>query len=376
MHATRLSAHDLARSTSHSALVELTRLALFGLLALGLCLVPTSALAVLISTGDGTGNTTVPSEHPGLANAGTIGALSGIYVRNGWVLTTDHVGVGPLLLDGVIYEPIPGSAVQFQNPDGTMADLITFKIEGLPPVPDLLLAEQPLVVGDALTMIGNGRDRGLETSWNGLDGWEWLPTQSLRWGTNTVTFTGATLLNTQAFRIDFDEITAPLPGEHEADLVEGDSGGGAFVGEGLDERLVGILFARSVSPSQPLGTSLYSNDGLIVDLYAYRDDIEAIIDQPDCSDGLDDDQDGLIDLEDPGCDDALDSSERGTMYECDNGIDDDGDDLIDFPEDDGCLDPTGMVEAPEPGFGVLTASAALGLAALRRRRTARAQRVN
>jgi hypothetical protein len=213
--------------------------------------VPGKALAVLISTGDGTGNTALPLDQPGLANVGTIGVLSGVYVRNGWVITTHHVGEGPLLLGGVTYQPVPDSLVRFQNADGTLADLITFKIDALPPLPDLAMGDQPLLLGDLVTMIGIGRDRGLATNWNGLDGWDWERTQSLRWGTNRVSFTDATILDTVSFRIDFDLLALPDPDEHEADLLLGDSGGGAFVGKDSNERLVGILLARSVSPNQP-----------------------------------------------------------------------------------------------------------------------------
>ncbi|MFK7896629.1 MAG: hypothetical protein AB8G23_12385 [Myxococcota bacterium] len=335
----------------------------------------TPASAVLIATGDGTGNTTVPVDRPSLAHVGTIGAFSGVYVRNGWVLTTDHVGEGDFVLDQGIYPMVPGSLVRFENPDGTLTDLVAFKLGVLPPVSDLLIANEAPVMGEGITVMGNGRDRGVATTWNGLEGWGWSGAQSLRWGTNQISFLGATILNTESFRTDFDPMASSMPGEHEADLVLGDSGGGAFAvidtGNGPKEALIGILFARSASPEQPGNTSLDSNDGVVVDLFAYRDEILAVIDQPACSDGLDDDLDGLVDLEDPGCADPDDSSERGAAFECDNGIDDDGNGFIDFPADFGCLDPTGMVEAPEPGFGVLVGSATLFLATLSPRRRSR-----
>ena len=74
--------------------------------------------------------------------------------------------------------------------------------------------------------------------------------------------------------------------------------------------------------NQPTNTSLYGNVGVIVDLFAYRSDILAVIDQPDCDDGLDDDGDGLVDYPaDPGCTSPTDTSEREATLACDNELD-------------------------------------------------------
>jgi hypothetical protein len=68
---------------------------------------------------------------------------------------------------------------------------------------------------------------------------------------------------------------------------------------------------------------------------------------PACSDGADNDLDGLTDDEDPGCDDDADSSERGSGI-CDNGQNDDDDDLLaDYPDDPGCRDAFWQFEAPQ-----------------------------
>lgn len=85
---------------------RLRSLCLRGYVALvALCLAaPLSAptgMAALISTGDGSGNTTPPSADPGFANVGDVNGLSGVYVRNGWVLTANHVGENPIILGGV-----------------------------------------------------------------------------------------------------------------------------------------------------------------------------------------------------------------------------------------------------------------------------------
>lgn len=59
----------------------------------------------------------------------------------------------------------------------------------------------------------------------------------------------------------------------------------------------------------------------------------------ECSDGIDNDGDGLIDFpEDPGCDSKYDDDERSPKYVCDNGLDDDGDGKVDF-RIDGTGDP-------------------------------------
>jgi uncharacterized repeat protein (TIGR01451 family) len=55
-----------------------------------------------------------------------------------------------------------------------------------------------------------------------------------------------------------------------------------------------------------------------------------------CSDGVDNDNDGLTDFpDDPGCTDANDVDETD-VPECSDGIDNDGDGLIDFPDDPKC----------------------------------------
>ncbi|MBU1899136.1 hypothetical protein KKB55_15460, partial [Myxococcota bacterium] len=58
----------------------------------------------------------------------------------------------------------------------------------------------------------------------------------------------------------------------------------------------------------------------------------------ECNDEVDNDDDGLIDLYDPGCEGGRDTSERdvGLSFPCADGVDNDGDGLVDYPDDDGC----------------------------------------
>ena len=59
---------------------------------------------------------------------------------------------------------------------------------------------------------------------------------------------------------------------------------------------------------------------------------------PDCSDRIDNDLDDVIDLDDPGCTDATDDSERNPEVPgaCSNEADDDEDGHTDYPFDPGC----------------------------------------
>ena len=69
-----------------------------------------------------------------------------------------------------------------------------------------------------------------------------------------------------------------------------------------------------------------------------------------CNDGLDNDGDGLFDLDDPGCTDINDNDEFNVVtpppapvYECNDGIDNDGDGKIDMA-DNGCSSSTDNTE--------------------------------
>jgi len=73
----------------------------------------------------------------------------------------------------------------------------------------------------------------------------------------------------------------------------------------------------------------------------------------DCSDGVDNDRDGLADYPtDPGCDSPTDELERSDAFECDDGRDQDGDTFIDFAPGGGgdaeCDCPSDASEAGAP----------------------------
>ena len=116
---------------------------------------------------------------------------------------------------------------------------------------------------------------------------------------------------------------------------------------------------RQAAPSASVGeilTALQDTGVPIPDVYAETSRIriaEALVSlPPSCSNGLDDDGDELIDMEDPGCDDANDRSEKAPDLACDDGEDNDGDGLADFPEDPGCLHPATPLESPQCQDGI------------------------
>ncbi|MFB9726361.1 choice-of-anchor P family protein [Haloechinothrix salitolerans] len=89
-----------------------------------------------------------------------------------------------------------------------------------------------------------------------------------------------------------------------------------------------------------------------------EDDSEAP--NPECSDGVDNDGDKKVDSDDPEChtdgdptnpdsyDPRDDDESNGDQPECSDGVDNDGDKKTDFPEDPGCDSAEDDSEAPNP----------------------------
>jgi hypothetical protein len=273
--------------------------------ALGLCLAWPSH-AVIIDSGDGTENTSAPDDDPGWAHVGRKGGSTVIYLGNGWVLTANHVGIGDVVFQGVPYPAVEGSSIRLQNETGPPADLCVFRIDPRPVLPILPIRDSTPTVGTAVTMIGNGRNRGPETSWRGYEGYEWLSSRTMRWGTNLVDGFD-TQFDTKAFSTDFTQTGGTA---HEAQAANGDSGGAVFIKDGGVWELAGVLFAIGTHMGQPYETALYENLSYAADLAVYRDQIIEFT-RPQCSDELDNDGDELIDYpSDSGCFSLADPSER------------------------------------------------------------------
>ncbi|MCA9543665.1 MAG: hypothetical protein KC613_04725 [Myxococcales bacterium] len=104
---------------------------------------------------------------------------------------------------------------------------------------------------------------------------------------------------------------------------------------------------RAAASAQPLALAeldrgtwfLFAEQGIVrpqAPLTA-RVTVQSVIGE--CNDLVDNDQDGAVDLADPGCEHGRDDSERDPPEPpvCANGLDDDGDGLTDYPTDPDCV---------------------------------------
>jgi hypothetical protein len=267
--------------------------------ALCLALMAARAGAVVIDGGDGSGNASAPPDDPGWDHVGTIAGLTGIYLGRGWVLTANHANPSlatDIVLGGVAYPAIPGTGVLLETSPGAFADLIVYRIQGQPDLPDLpalRLSSGTPGIGDEVTLIGNSWSRAAQiTYWDeswtevtpalaSFRGYAPSGPRVLRWGRNAVSNDDSLLtlngLTTQAFEAVFDFSTSPDHVADESVVVSGDSGGAAFLKRNGQWELVGVLFARLIFTGQVDGgdKAVFGNVTEAADVAFYRSQIEA-----------------------------------------------------------------------------------------------------
>jgi hypothetical protein len=260
-----------------------------------LCALSTAALAIMIDSGDGSGNTSPPPDDPGWDHVGKRSNLCVVYLRNGWVLTAQHVATGDVILAGQIYTAVPGSEIQIQNPDSSLADLKVFAITPDPGLPDLPIRSSNNLPNGDVIMIGHGYNRGAASDsddpliWAGpdanpnpaIDGYFWGVGTAKRWGENVVTddWSGDPR-NTKAFYTTFDDPWWDDYLTHEAQATVGDSGGAVFAKVGQTWELAGIMYVIGSFPGQATGNALYGNITGAAKLSIYRDEIMTLTATP------------------------------------------------------------------------------------------------
>jgi hypothetical protein len=220
-------------------------------------------------------------------------------------------------------------------------DLRLFRLVSDPGLSTLpIAAVSPPLTSEAL-LIGRGRNRGAPYTFGSTSGWHWLTTSSKRWGTNNVSQAGIDV-NPGGGPVRMLAFSFNNVGGTEAMATVGDSGGSAFV----NGELAGIMIAIWTYGGQAPQTSVFGNGTYVADLSYYHDQILTVTAERACSNGVDDDGDGLVDDGDAGCYGADDPFETNAIVPCDDGFDSDGDGLIDWPDDPGCQTVISLMEDP------------------------------
>jgi len=178
---------------------------------------------------------------------------------------------------------------------------------------------------------------------------------------NLASDSGLFLLSTdgrQIFRFFFEDgvnlndspYLLPPPPEELSDIAVGQ---GKLIGTAVDgRRLMHLRLDSSKEPDEQwryITLNPACSDGLDNDNDGSTDGQDPDCDAPSgssenptgihgCSNGEDDDDDGLVDMDDPGCTRSADNNEWSDAGPCDDGIDNDGDGCTDPPLGDGCGD--------------------------------------
>jgi hypothetical protein len=251
------------------------------------------ARAVIVYGGDGTQNTTPPGNGAPWDHVGTIGGATGVYLGGYdggyWVATASHVGAGDITLNGVTYSVASGSSLQVSG-----SDLTLFRITANPGLSNLTLSSSAPAAGAAVTMIGNGVNRGTDqlywsvsgTTWTQLpdssganaSGYAWSSGNAMRWGTNVIAGTDTYNIgtgNTTALYTTFSNGVL-----NEAQGATGDSGGGMFYYNGSSWELLGIMGAIATFDGQPGSTAVFGNATYAASIPAYYSAITSAIPEP------------------------------------------------------------------------------------------------
>lgn len=209
-----------------------------------------------------------PKQGFGWDHVGRLGKVSAVYLGSGWVITARHAGRGPVDLAGVVHTLV-GKRVVLEAPGrrDKKSDLALFRVEPIPELPPLEIANSPPARGTRTLLVGFGWGRGEAV---GQAGFRWGAPQKKRWGTNRVSRGGLDIPGpnqalTRCFRTDFSRAGT----RHEAQAANGDSGGAVFTRAEGGWQLAGIMVAVSTDPGQEPKTAFFGNVTNIADLSAY-----------------------------------------------------------------------------------------------------------
>jgi len=238
---------------------------------------PAPVPAVLVDTSAPELYERPPADDPGWRNVGRRGSTSAIYLGDGWVLTARHSSLGPVTLDGRVYEPVAGSDHWISSPTGAIkADLLLFRIAPEPDLPDVAIVEELPRAGTPVVLVGYGQGRGgpalsgpgFRNDGRGVK----------RWGANEIegmrrVIRGPNATRTQCFSTIFSADGPP----HEAQATVGDSGGAIFVRARQRWLLAGVMLSVGGGTMQRSDETLFGNTTHAADLATYAPEILAVI---------------------------------------------------------------------------------------------------
>ena len=235
-----------------------------------LALIPWSPICRAVIVLGPQGRNTVPPPNTlidvGWRTQGDWNGGSGTAIATEWFLTARHLGgaVGdPFVFQGSTYNVV-------EIRDDVPSDLRLARVDR--PLPEFApIHTEALEVGATAYVYGRGRDRGPEFSFNGTPrGWEFGGIDGQRsWGLNTVDAVDFDLVGGPQLVTRFDANGGP----DESHLAPGDSGGGLFIFDPMDQRLelAGVHWAitgpyrESLDPdSLPFSAAIYDATGLYV----------------------------------------------------------------------------------------------------------------
>jgi hypothetical protein len=268
-----------------------------------------SAHAVVIDSGGP--NNTAPSGQPYFGNVGVLNGASAIYLSDRWVMSANHVAgflPGSVSFGGTSYTTQAGSWQRLNNTGlgmglSTLTDIVLFRLTSSPGLPSLSVRTSAPTVGDDVMMIGNGKTQAASlTYWDvtvvagpnndvwaevtpptpyDLAGFKTTPINQVRWGVNEVSVAGITANAGNGDVRSF--ATLYNPGfTHEAQGVNGDSGGATLFFNGASWELSGMMHAINAYENQPAppthpSSAIHGQSTFHADLSLYAPQINAIL---------------------------------------------------------------------------------------------------